>query len=49
MDAVTSLTPDNELELLFDPKLIPDDVKAQLPSHLHVRPLAFELAATMRL
>ena len=31
-----TFTPDSELELLFDPKLVPDDVKQQLPSHLHV-------------
>ena len=30
-------TPDEELELLFDSKIIPDDVKQLLPDHLHVR------------
>ncbi|KAF8331482.1 acyl-CoA N-acyltransferase [Cantharellus anzutake] len=35
-----SFTPDDKLELLFDPKLIPNDVKAALPNHLHIRPLS---------
>ncbi|KAF8319977.1 glucosamine 6-phosphate N-acetyltransferase [Clavulina sp. PMI_390] len=35
-----SWTPDNKLDLLFDPVFIPDEVKAQLPQHLHMRPLA---------
>jgi len=33
-------TPDDELELLFDLKVIPDDIKQLLPEHLHMRPLA---------
>jgi len=33
---MASFTPDSELELLFDPTLIPSDVKKQLPEHLHV-------------
>ena len=32
----TSFTPEDKLELLFDPKLIPGDVKDALPNHLHV-------------
>ena len=32
-----SFTPDQELDLLFDPGLIPTSVKAELPSDLHVR------------
>ena len=34
---MASFTPDSELELLFDPTLIPSDVTKQLPEHLHVR------------
>jgi len=33
-------TPEDKLELLFDPKLIPSDVKDALPNHLHIRPLS---------
>ncbi|KAF4609857.1 hypothetical protein D9613_010437 [Agrocybe pediades] len=33
-------TPDSELELLFSPSLIPQDVAAQLGADLHMRPLA---------
>ncbi|KAF5309796.1 hypothetical protein D9611_013641 [Ephemerocybe angulata] len=33
-------TPDDKLELLFNPELIPASVKAELPSDLHIRPLA---------
>ncbi|EDR08498.1 uncharacterized protein LACBIDRAFT_235009 [Laccaria bicolor S238N-H82] len=35
-----SFTPDADLELLFDPELIPADVKSQLGPDLHIRPLA---------
>ena len=34
---MSSFTPDADLELLFDPKLIPADVRAQLGPDLHVR------------
>ncbi|WVR09117.1 hypothetical protein IAU60_006179 [Kwoniella sp. DSM 27419] len=33
-------TPDDELELLFDPSLIPTSLRQQLPDGVHVRPLA---------
>jgi len=33
-------TPEDKLELLFDPKLIPSDVKDALPNHLRIRPLS---------
>lgn len=33
-------TPDNELDLLFPAEYIPEDVKSQLYSDLHIRPLA---------
>ncbi|KIP09313.1 hypothetical protein PHLGIDRAFT_18642 [Phlebiopsis gigantea 11061_1 CR5-6] len=33
-------TPDNELDLLFPAEYIPTDVKEQLHSDLHIRPLA---------
>lgn len=32
-----NFTPDNELELLFNPDLIPASVKAELHPDLHVR------------
>ncbi|KAG8945525.1 hypothetical protein FRC04_000728 [Tulasnella sp. 424] len=35
-----AFTPDAELELLFDPALIPASVKADVPDDLHIRPLA---------
>ncbi|KAG8916431.1 hypothetical protein FRC00_000155, partial [Tulasnella sp. 408] len=35
-----AFTPDAELELLFDPALIPESAKADLPDDLHIRPLA---------
>ncbi|PWN23844.1 acyl-CoA N-acyltransferase [Microstroma glucosiphilum] len=35
-----TFTPDSELELIFDAKLIPQSVKEQLPEDLHIRPLA---------
>ncbi|KAF5310297.1 hypothetical protein D9619_010550 [Psilocybe cf. subviscida] len=35
-----SFTPDNELDLLFAPELIPSEVTSQLGSDLHMRPLA---------
>ncbi|KIO32617.1 hypothetical protein M407DRAFT_241324 [Tulasnella calospora MUT 4182] len=35
-----ALTPDAQLELLFDPALIPESVKATVPDDLHIRPLA---------
>ena len=31
-------TPDSDLELLFLEELIPQQIKAQLPPELHVRP-----------
>ena len=31
-----NFTPEDKLELLFDPKLIPSDVKDALPDHLQV-------------
>jgi len=34
------MTPEHSLELLFDPSLIPNEVRAQLHPELHVRPLA---------
>ncbi|TFK24571.1 glucosamine 6-phosphate N-acetyltransferase [Coprinopsis marcescibilis] len=34
------LTPDSSLELLFNPELIPEQVKKELPTELHIRPLA---------
>ena len=34
------LTPDSSLQLLFNPELIPAQVKNELPSELHIRPLA---------
>lgn len=34
---IMPLTPDDQLSLLFDSKLIPQNVKADLPSDLHVR------------
>jgi len=37
---MSAFTPDEKLELLFDHKLIPNDVRAALPDHLHIRPLA---------
>ncbi|EJD45552.1 glucosamine 6-phosphate N-acetyltransferase [Auricularia subglabra TFB-10046 SS5] len=33
-------TPDSELELLFDPTLIPQNIRNELPEDLHIRPLA---------
>jgi len=33
-------TPDSQLELLFDPSLIPASFKQSLPDDLHIRPLA---------
>lgn len=33
-------TPDSELDLLFPPEHIPDNVRQQLHSDLHIRPLA---------
>ncbi|KAJ3528146.1 hypothetical protein NMY22_g9531 [Coprinellus aureogranulatus] len=38
--AMPKFTPDSELELLFNPELIPASVKAELPPDLHIRPLA---------
>ncbi|KAF4585101.1 hypothetical protein EYR40_001937 [Pleurotus pulmonarius] len=35
-----TFTPDNELDLFFPPALISEEVKAQLHSSLHIRPLA---------
>jgi len=35
-----SFTPDEQLELLFDPALIPESFKKTLPEDLHIRPLA---------
>jgi len=35
-----NFTPEDKLELLFDPKLIPSDVKDALPDHLQIRPLS---------
>ncbi|KAG9029081.1 hypothetical protein FS837_003641 [Tulasnella sp. UAMH 9824] len=35
-----AFTPDAELELLFDPALIPESAKADLPDDLHIRPVA---------
>ncbi|RXW19064.1 hypothetical protein EST38_g6785 [Candolleomyces aberdarensis] len=35
-----AFTPDQELDLLFNPDLIPASVKAELPADLHIRPLA---------
>jgi len=35
-----SFTPDDELNLLFDPQLIPDRVRAEIGEDLHARPLA---------
>ncbi|KAF8738839.1 Acetyltransferase (GNAT) domain, partial [Rhizoctonia solani] len=35
-----SFTPDSDLDLLFDPALIPDDVRKVLAEGLHLRPLA---------
>ncbi|WRT68929.1 uncharacterized protein IL334_005911 [Kwoniella shivajii] len=34
------MTPDNQLDLLFDPSLIPASVQEQLGPDLHLRPLA---------
>ncbi|OCH93158.1 acyl-CoA N-acyltransferase [Obba rivulosa] len=34
------ITPDAELDLMFPPEQIPTEVKAALPSDLHIRPLA---------
>ncbi|PPQ89825.1 hypothetical protein CVT25_007526 [Psilocybe cyanescens] len=39
-NVMPSFTPDSELDLLFSPTLIPANVKAQLGSDLHMRPLA---------
>ncbi|KAF9043123.1 glucosamine 6-phosphate N-acetyltransferase [Panaeolus papilionaceus] len=36
----SAFTPDSQLDLLFNPELIPNDVQAQLGSDLHLRPLA---------
>lgn len=33
-------TPDDQLELLFDPKIIPQRIKDQVPAGYHLRPLA---------
>ena len=38
--STSTFTPDEELDLLFDPALIPPSVQASLPEHLHIRPLA---------
>ncbi|EUC59651.1 glucosamine 6-phosphate N-acetyltransferase [Rhizoctonia solani AG-3 Rhs1AP] len=35
-----SFTPDSSLDLLFDPSLIPDEVRKVLAEGLHLRPLA---------
>ena len=35
-----AFTPDSELDLLFNPELIPANVKAELPADLHVRSTA---------
>lgn len=37
---MAAFTPDDQLELMFNPELIPAYVKAALPSDLHIRPLA---------
>jgi len=37
---MTSFTPDSQLDLLFDPSLIPTSFKQSLPDDLHIRPLA---------
>ncbi|WVQ93286.1 hypothetical protein IAU59_000353 [Kwoniella sp. CBS 9459] len=50
------LTPDDRLELLFDPKHIPSSLREGLPDEVHVRPLAstdllrshFQLLNTLR-
>ncbi|KAL0060671.1 Glucosamine-phosphate N-acetyltransferase-like protein [Marasmius tenuissimus] len=36
----SSFTPDEKLDLFFAPERIPEDVRSQLPSDVHVRPLA---------
>ncbi|KAH7108276.1 acyl-CoA N-acyltransferase [Auriculariales sp. MPI-PUGE-AT-0066] len=35
-----SLTPDSQLDLLFNPALIPQAVRDALPNELHIRPMA---------
>ncbi|KAG8996553.1 hypothetical protein FRB90_012692 [Tulasnella sp. 427] len=35
-----TLTADTDLQLLFDPSMIPDSVKSSIPDDLHIRPLA---------
>ncbi|KAG8919537.1 hypothetical protein FRC03_009382 [Tulasnella sp. 419] len=37
---MSSFTPDSQLELLFDPSVIPQSFKASLPDDLHIRPLS---------
>jgi len=37
---MTTFVPDSQLELLFDPSLIPVSFKQSLPDDLHIRPLA---------
>jgi len=38
-----SFTPDDQLELAFPSQFIPESVKSQLPSELHVRRRLFVL------
>ncbi|PPQ73954.1 hypothetical protein CVT24_012543 [Panaeolus cyanescens] len=40
IEETMAFTPDAQLDLLFDPKIIPADVKAKLGDDLHLRPLA---------
>ncbi|KAK8843370.1 hypothetical protein IAR55_007027 [Kwoniella newhampshirensis] len=53
---VTSFTPDEELHLLFDPRLVPPSLRRAMPEDVHVRPLSvtdllrghFELLCDLR-